>query len=84
MSIYTDAAVLGTGIMGAAMARSLVAAGLRKTVWDRSERATAPLAGAGAGVAASPRDAVRENISAARLALGCHLRGGPAVKDEQA
>ena len=31
-------AVLGTGIMGSAMARNLVAAGLRTTVWDRSPR----------------------------------------------
>ncbi|MGH3421221.1 MAG: NAD(P)-binding domain-containing protein, partial [Streptosporangiaceae bacterium] len=28
-------AVLGTGIMGSAMARNLAAAGLRTTVWDR-------------------------------------------------
>ena len=35
-------AVLGTGIMGAAMARNLVSAGLRTTVWDRSPAATAP------------------------------------------
>ena len=33
-------AVLGTGIMGSAMARNLVAAGLRTTVWDRSSPAT--------------------------------------------
>jgi 3-hydroxyisobutyrate dehydrogenase len=51
-------AVLGTGIMGSAMARRLVAAGLRTTVWDRSPQATAPLAAAGALVAGSPRDAV--------------------------
>ena len=53
-------AVLGTGIMGSAMARNLVAAGLRTTVWDRSEKATAPLADAGALVAASPQEAVRD------------------------
>jgi len=43
-------AVLGTGIMGSAMARNLAAAGLRATVWDRSDQAAAPLAGAGAWV----------------------------------
>src|SRR5438067_4715338 len=32
----TRVAVLGTGIMGSAMARNLVAAGLNTTVWDRS------------------------------------------------
>jgi 3-hydroxyisobutyrate dehydrogenase len=51
-------AVLGTGIMGSAMARNLVAAGLRTTVWDGSEAATAPLAAAGALVARSPQDAI--------------------------
>jgi 3-hydroxyisobutyrate dehydrogenase len=53
-------AVLGTGIMGSAMARGLAAAGLRTTVWDRSPGATAPLAQAGALVAASPAEAVRD------------------------
>jgi 3-hydroxyisobutyrate dehydrogenase len=54
------AAVLGTGIMGSAMARNLAAAGLPTTVWDRSPGATAPLAEAGALVAASPAEAVRD------------------------
>jgi 3-hydroxyisobutyrate dehydrogenase len=53
-------AVLGTGIMGSAMARRLAAAGLRTTVWDRSPQATEPLAAAGALVAVSPRDAVAD------------------------
>ncbi len=52
-------AVLGTGIMGAAMARNLAAAGLRTTAWDRSASATAPLPASGVIVAASPADAVR-------------------------
>jgi 3-hydroxyisobutyrate dehydrogenase len=51
-------AVLGTGIMGSAMARNLVAAGLATTVWDGSPAATAPLASAGARVAASAADAI--------------------------
>ncbi len=50
-------AVLGTGIMGSAMARNLIAAGLPTTVWDRSPDATAALRDAGARVAASARDA---------------------------
>ncbi len=53
-------AVLGTGIMGSAMARNLAAAGLRTTVWDISPEATAPLAAAGALVATSAADAVRD------------------------
>jgi 3-hydroxyisobutyrate dehydrogenase len=52
-------ALLGTGIMGSAMARNLVAARLRTTVWDRSPAATRPLAEAGARTAASPSEAVR-------------------------
>jgi 3-hydroxyisobutyrate dehydrogenase len=56
----TDVTVLGTGIMGSAMARNLAAAGLRTTAWDRSEQAVAPLAGAGVRVAAAPREAVRD------------------------
>jgi 3-hydroxyisobutyrate dehydrogenase len=53
-------AVLGTGIMGSAMARNLVAAGLRTTVRDGSPEATAPLASAGASVAGSPEDAIAD------------------------
>jgi 3-hydroxyisobutyrate dehydrogenase len=53
-------AVLGTGIMGSAMARNLLAAGLPTTVWDRTPAATAPLSEAGALVAASPGEAVRD------------------------
>jgi 3-hydroxyisobutyrate dehydrogenase len=53
-------AVLGTGIMGSAMARNLVAAGMPTTVWDRSQSATAPLSRAGALPATSPGEAVRD------------------------
>ncbi len=53
-------AVLGTGIMGSAMAGNLVSAGLRTTVWDRSPAATAPLSDAGALVAASAAEAARD------------------------
>jgi len=53
-------AVLGTGIMGSAMARNLVGAGLPTTVWDRSPSATAPLSDVGALVAASPEEAIRD------------------------
>ena len=53
-------AVIGAGIMGSAMARNLVAAGLTTRVWDRSPSATGSLADAGAVVAASAREAVRD------------------------
>ncbi len=55
----TAVAVIGAGIMGSAMTRNLVAAGLNTRVWDRSASATGPLAGAGAVVAASAPDAVQ-------------------------
>jgi 3-hydroxyisobutyrate dehydrogenase len=53
-------AVLGIGIMGSAMARNLVAAGQRTTVWDRSAAATSALAVAGAAVASSAAEAVTD------------------------
>ncbi len=53
-------AVIGAGIMGSAMARNLVAAGLNTRVWDRSLSATGSLADAGAIVVASAEDAVRD------------------------
>ena len=46
--------------MGSAMARNLAAAGLTTRVWDRSSSATGPLAEAGAVVAASAQEAVRD------------------------
>jgi 3-hydroxyisobutyrate dehydrogenase len=56
----TQIAVIGAGIMGSAMARNLLAAGLPVAVWDRSAAATAPLSDAGATVSASAADAVRD------------------------
>ena len=53
-------AVIGAGIMGSAMTRNLVTAGLDTRVWDRSPSVTRPLADAGAVVAPSARDAVRD------------------------
>jgi 3-hydroxyisobutyrate dehydrogenase len=53
-------AVLGTGIMGSAIARNLLTAGIHTIVWNRSVPSTEPLADAGAQVAASPQDAVRD------------------------
>jgi len=52
--------VIGAGIMGSAMTRNLVAAGVKTRVWDRSAAATAPLAAAGAVVAPSAREAVQD------------------------
>ena len=52
-------ALLGTGTMGAGMARSLLRAGLEVAVWNRSADKAAPLADDGASVCATPVDAVR-------------------------
>ncbi|MFJ2557032.1 MULTISPECIES: NAD(P)-dependent oxidoreductase [unclassified Streptomyces] len=51
-------AVLGTGIMGAAMARNLCRAGLDVRVWNRTRAKAEPLAADGARVAGTPADAV--------------------------
>ena len=51
-------AVLGTGLMGAGMARSLLRAGLDVSVWNRSPGRAAPLAADGAHVAGTAAGAV--------------------------
>jgi 3-hydroxyisobutyrate dehydrogenase len=51
-------AVLGTGIMGAGMARSLLREGFEVTVWNRSIEKAKPLADDGSQVAESAADAV--------------------------
>ncbi|MEE1772568.1 NAD(P)-dependent oxidoreductase [Streptomyces sp. JV185] len=52
-------AVLGTGIMGSAMARSLLRAGLDVRAWNRTHSKAAPLAAAGATVTETAEEAVR-------------------------
>jgi 3-hydroxyisobutyrate dehydrogenase len=52
-------AVLGTGIMGAPMARNLAAAGLTVRAWNRSRDRADALDDAGVEIAASPADAAR-------------------------
>jgi len=53
-------AVLGTGIMGAPMARNLLKAGFRVGVWNRTPEKARVLATEGADLAETPADAVRE------------------------
>ena len=53
-------AVLGTGIMGAGMTRSLLRAGLEVTVWNRHPGRAAPLAADGARVAGTAAEAVAD------------------------
>ena len=52
-------ALLGTGIMGAPMARNIAQAGLDVRVWNRSAEKAEPLAEHGARSAATPAEAVR-------------------------
>lgn len=52
-------AVLGTGIMGAHMARRLAQAGFRVRAWNRSREKAEPLARYGAEIAETPQTALR-------------------------
>ncbi|MGW1598716.1 NAD(P)-dependent oxidoreductase [Streptomyces sp. NPDC002343] len=68
--------VLGTGIMGAAMARNLVRAGHTVRVWNRTRAKAEPLAADGARVAGTPAEAVE----GADVVLTM-LHDGPAALD---
>jgi 3-hydroxyisobutyrate dehydrogenase len=59
MADDTTVAVLGTGIMGAAMSRNLLAAGIKVRAWNRSREKAEPLQKGGAEVVDDPRDAAR-------------------------
>lgn len=69
-------ALLGTGLMGAPMARRLCGAGLDVTVWNRTRAKAEPLAADGARVADTAAAAVR----GAELAITM-LEHGDAVDD---
>src|SRR5271165_2841790 len=58
MLLMRHVAVLGTGKMGAGMARSLLRSGLDVSVWNRSPGRAAALAAAGAQVAGTVAEAV--------------------------
>src|SRR2546430_16273645 len=53
-------AFLGTGIMGAPMARNLLKAGCQVRVWSRTPDKARVLAAEGADLAETPADAARE------------------------
>jgi 3-hydroxyisobutyrate dehydrogenase len=59
MSDNLTVAVLGTGLMGAGMARNLSAAGHHVRVWNRTAAKARPLAADGIDVVTAPADAVR-------------------------
>ncbi|MFG1700283.1 NAD(P)-dependent oxidoreductase [Nonomuraea sp. NPDC049309] len=66
--------VLGLGLMGSALARSLVAAGHQVTVWNRTAAKAEPLVALGAEQAQTPAEAV----AASPLVLTC-LLDAPSV-----
>ncbi|MEU1511156.1 NAD(P)-dependent oxidoreductase [Streptomyces sp. NPDC005811] len=59
MTDKTTVSVLGTGIMGAAMARNLVRAGHPVRAWNRTRAKAEPLAADGVTVTDTPAEAVR-------------------------
>ncbi|MEU4658915.1 NAD(P)-dependent oxidoreductase [Streptomyces sp. NPDC023723] len=59
MTDQLTVAVLGTGIMGAAMARNLARAGHTVRAWNRTRAKAEPLAADGAHIAGTPEEAVR-------------------------
>ncbi len=69
-------AVLGTGLMGAPMARRLLHAGYRVTVWNRTPERARGLEMDGAALAGSPAEAV-----AAAEGIVLMLRDGPVIEN---
>ncbi len=59
MTAQPIVALLGTGTMGAGMARNIAGADIPLRVWNRTRAKAEPLADAGAQVADSPAEAVR-------------------------
>lgn len=72
----TNVALLGTGIMGAAMAPNLTRAGITLTVWNRTRAKAEPLAAHGATVVDTPAEAVRDADVIITM-----LTDGDAVRD---
>ncbi|WP_030374892.1 NAD(P)-dependent oxidoreductase [Streptomyces rimosus] len=72
----TSVAVLGTGIMGSAMARNLAGAGLDVRAWNRTRAKAEPLAADGVRVVGTPAEAVDGADAVLTVLLD-----GPAVLD---
>jgi 3-hydroxyisobutyrate dehydrogenase len=71
----SSVAVLGTGIMGAPMARNMAEAGLSVSAWNRTREKAEPLSSDGIEVAGSPAEAVRDRDAALTM-----LSSGEAVE----
>ncbi|WP_205326378.1 NAD(P)-dependent oxidoreductase [Glycomyces sp. YM15] len=74
MSDKPTVSVLGTGIMGAAMARNLARAGHEVTAWNRSREKAEPLTADGIRIADTPADAVADTEAIVTM-----LHDGPAA-----
>ncbi|NGN63309.1 NAD(P)-dependent oxidoreductase [Streptomyces sp. A7024] len=76
MTTNNAVTVLGLGAMGSAIAKTFLDRGYRTTVWNRTPSKAAPLADAGATVAATPAEA-----AAASPLVVIALLDGPAVDE---
>ncbi|GAA2151340.1 NAD(P)-dependent oxidoreductase [Glycomyces lechevalierae] len=76
MSDKPNVTVLGTGIMGAAMARNLARAGHEVTAWNRSRDKAEPLTADGVRIADTPAEAVANADAVITI-----LHDGPAALD---
>lgn len=76
--------MLGTGIMGAAMARNLAKAGLRTRAWNRSREKAAPLADDGVEVADSAAEAVKGADAAITMLADANAVRGVVIGEEDA
>ncbi|MFE8993575.1 NAD(P)-dependent oxidoreductase [Streptomyces collinus] len=74
MTHQLTVSVLGTGIMGAAMARNLARAGHTVQAWNRTRAKAEPLAAEGVRIADSPEQAVRDTDIVLTM-----LHDGPAA-----
>src|ERR1700712_1073782 len=79
---HHEIAVLGTGRMGAPIARNLLAAGFGVAVWNRTPGRARELGAAGARLAASPADAARAADGGLTMVAGGRGRVGRRRPDD--
>jgi 3-hydroxyisobutyrate dehydrogenase len=84
MADLPTVALLGTGTMGAGMARNLRAAGLPLRVWNRTPDKAEPLADVGAQVADSPAEAVNGADIVVTMLFDAHSVADAIAKAEPA
>ena len=77
-------AVLGQGLMGAAVARKLLQSGLEIIVWNRTAQKCEPLIALGASVASSARSAIESAETVILLTANCTDIGSYLEEPERA